>query len=128
MRILLLSLVILTGFCFAANQFSPSDVTILGDIDYGQTSPALNCPGEPKFCALVFNANGGDKVELSISGGSGKSLIALADGALNELTRASGNLVFTLPASQEPVTYYAIFRDEAGKASDLKLQLRKLAD
>ena len=121
-------LVLICGVCLAAEQFSPADVVILGDIDYGQTSPELDCPAAPKYCALVFNANGGDKVQATVSGGSGKALIAFADGALNELSRGSGKLTFTLPASQDPVTYYAIFRDETEKAGKLKLDLRKLAD
>ena len=125
MRTLLL---LISGVCFAAGQFSPADIVILGDIDYGQTSPELDCPAAPKYCALVFNAHGGDKVQATVSGGSGKSLIAFADGALNELSRGSGKLVFTLPASQEPVTFYAIFRDEAEKAGKLKLELMKLTD
>src|SRR5688572_24171496 len=95
-------LLFLCAVCFAAEQFSPADVMILGDIDYGQTSPALDCPAQPKYCALVFNASGGDKVQVTVSGGAGKPLIAIADGTLKELSRGSGKLVFALPASQEP--------------------------
>ena len=112
------------SLCFAADQFSPADVTILGDIDYGQTSPTLDCPGQPKYCALVFNANGGDKVQVTVSGG--KALVALADGTLTELTRGTGKVVFSLPASQDPVTYYIVLRDEEGKPGKFTVDLRKL--
>ena len=85
-------------------------------------------PGEPKYCALVFNASGGDKVQVTVTGGTGKAYIALADGTLKELSSGSDKLVFALPASQEPVTYYAIFRDQGGKAGKFTVDLRKLPD
>ena len=122
MRLLLA--VLLCAVAFGATQFSPADVTILGDIDYGQTSPTLDCPGEPKYCALVFNANGGDKVQVTVS--AGKAVVALADGTLTELARGSGTLVFSLPASQEPVTYYIVMRDEGGKPGKFTVELKKL--
>ena len=119
-------LLLFCTLCLSAEQFSPADVMILGDIDYGQTSPALDCPAQPKYCALVFNAGGGDKVQVTVNGGGGKALIAIADGTLKELSRGSGKLVFTLPASPDPVTYYAIFREEGGKAAKLTVELKKL--
>jgi hypothetical protein len=122
----LLCVLLASALCPAAEQFSPSDVTILGDIDYGQTSPALDCPGGEKYCALVFNAAGGDKVELTVSGGAGKPLVALADGTLKELARGASKLVASLPTTSEPVTYYLIFRGEAGRPGKFTIALRKL--
>ena len=127
MRSLLCFLLLLAStLCPAAEQFSPADVTILGDIDYGQTSPVLDCPGGEKYCALVFNAAGGDKVELTVTGGAGKALVAVADGTLKELARGNSKLVASLPATSEPVTYYVIFRGEAGKPGKFNVGLRKL--
>jgi hypothetical protein len=116
---------LIAASALSAEQFSPADVSILGDIDYGQTSPKLDCPGGGKYCALVFNAAGGDKVQIVVTG-DGKPLIAIADGTLKEIARGSAKLEATLPATQEPVTYYAIFRGESGKPRRYTVQLRKL--
>jgi len=110
----------------AAERFSPADVKILGDIDYGQTSATLECGETPKYCALVFNAMSGDRVEAQVKG-DGKVLVSIADGGLMELARSTGTATVTLPsAGPDPMTFYVVFRDSEGKAGKFTVVLKKL--
>ena len=80
-----------------AESFPPAEVAILGDIDYGRQSEALECPvGKQKFCALVFNGESGHEVEVTVTGGNTKPFVAIADGSLTELARGTGRAVVKL--------------------------------
>ena len=123
-----LSLALLAACAFGipAESFPPAEVTILGDIDYGQKSIELECGGKPQYCALVFNGQSGDDVEATVSGGQRKPFVALADGGLKELARGSGIAVFTLPDVAEGLaTYYIIFRDPENRPGRFTVQLKK---
>ena len=110
----------------AAESFSPADVAILGDIDYGSKSTELECSGKSRYCALVFNGKSGDVVEVTVSGGERKPFVALADGSLKELARGSGVAGFTLPEVADGLaTYYIVFRDTESKPARFTVQLRK---
>ena len=69
------------SFCLCAESFSPTDVAILGDIEYGGKSPELACEAKPPYCALVFNGTTGDRVEATVAGGDDKPFVAIADGS-----------------------------------------------
>jgi hypothetical protein len=114
-------------FCLSAETFSAADVAILGDIDYGGRSAELECSGKPQYCALVFNGTSGDRVEVTVTGGSGQPFVALADGSLKELTRGSGTAAVTLPkVNDDLATYYIVFRDSAGKPGKFTVELKKV--
>jgi hypothetical protein len=109
-----------------AENFSPADVAILGDIDYGAKSAELDCAGKPPYCALVFNGNSGDQVEVTVTGSSPEPLVALADGSLKELSRGTRQASVTLPkVAEDLATYYILFRDPAGKAGRFTVELKK---
>lgn len=118
--------------CFrliGAESFPASDVSILGDLDYGKTSEALECAAaKPKLCALVFNGMSGDTVEVVVSpaAGSAKTFVAIADGGLVELARGPGRVTFKLPkVAEDLATYYIVFRGEDGKGGRFTVQLNK---
>jgi hypothetical protein len=114
------------AFFLQADSFAPSDVAILGDIDYGKKSADLECAAKPPFCALVFNGKSGDKVEVTVTGGGGKPFVALADGALKELARGAGSASATLPEVADGLaTYYIVFQDAGGKPGRFTVELRK---
>jgi hypothetical protein len=121
-----LHLLIACALWLQADSFQPSDVAILGDIDYSQKSAELECAAKPPFCALVFNGRSGDKVEVTVTGGAGKPFVALADGTLQELARGTGSASATLPrVADDLATYYIVFQDPDGKPGRFTVQLRK---
>ena len=121
-----LALLAIAALGIAAESFAPADVAILGDIDYGRKSGDLECSGKPRYCALVFNGNSGDEVEVTVSGGERKAFVAFADGSLKELARGSGAASFTLPEVTDGLaTYYIIFGDPDSKPGRFTVDLKK---
>ena len=108
-------------------SFPPAEVKILGDIEYGQTSAPLDCAGQPRYCALVFNGHSGDRVEVDVKGGDGKAFVAFADGSLTELARGAAHLRVTLPGTgEDPITYYIVFSDSKHKPAQFTVSLKKV--
>jgi hypothetical protein len=119
---------LLAACCFFVygESFSPADVAILGDIDYGARSAELECAAKPQYCALVFNGTSGDRVEVTVTGTPAQTTVAIADGSLKELARGTGSATVTLPkVAEDLATYYILFRDPAGKPGKFTVELKK---
>jgi hypothetical protein len=122
-------LVMFAAVSFLAGQnFKVGDVKVIGDLQYGQTSAPVECPGAPSFCAFVFNGQGDDRIQVDVSNTEGKAFVAIADGALAELTSGTNRVVFSLPRKGPDIeTYYIVFRDLDSKPRRLIVELKKLA-
>ena len=121
-----LTLLAAAALGIAAESFPAADVAIMGDIDYGKKSGELECSGKPRYCALVFNGNSGDIVEVTVSGGGRKPFVAFADGSLKELARGSGVARLRLPEVADGLaTYYIVFGDPERKAGRFSVELKK---
>ena len=111
----------------AGQNFKVDDVKVVGDLSYGQTSSPVECPGAPSYCAFVFNGQGDDRIEVDVSSVDGKAFVAIADGALAELTSGTSRLVFVLPRKgPDAETYYIVFRDRESKPRRFTVALKKL--
>lgn len=110
-----------------AATFRPADVTIVGDIEYGQTSDPVECSNTPRYRALVFNGNGGDRIEVTVKGRDQKAYVALADGTLTELASGVTHLAFTLPNNgPDAQAYYIVIRDDQDKPARFTVELKKI--
>ena len=78
-------------------SFSPVDMKTMGTIDSGQTVTLMDGLHTPKYRALVFEGNGHDQVEITVTGGNKKAYIALADASLTPIASAMGRLETSLP-------------------------------
>jgi hypothetical protein len=111
----------------AGQNFKVDDVKVVGDLSYGQTSAPVECSGVPSFCAFVFNGQGDDRIEIDVSSAEGKAFVAIADGALAELTRGTNRVVFSLPRrGPDAESYYIVFRDSESKPRRFMVALKKL--
>jgi hypothetical protein len=116
-----------TFFCLCGENFSPNDVKVVGDLNYGETSALVQCASSPAYCAFVFNGHGDDRVEVTVNTDQGTALVAIADGSLSQLASGTTHLVFTLPnRGPDPEAYYIVFRDTAKKAGRFAVRLKKL--
>src|ERR1700728_4263616 len=116
-----------TALFLAGQNFKVDDVRVVGDIEYGQTSAPVECSGGPSYCAFVFNGQGGDRIEIDVSSPEGKAFVAIADGALAELTTGTNRVVFSLPRKgPDAETYYIVFRDSESKPRRFIVALKKL--
>src|SRR5579883_1565773 len=127
MRTFVLALITAVGLW--ADSFPADQVQIVGDIDYGQTSPVTECASPKGYCALVFNGQGGDQLEITVKNSGRKAFIALTDGSLKELARGTDTLRFQLPKENEELqTYYIVFRDAEQQPGKFTIELKKLAN
>jgi hypothetical protein len=111
----------------AGQNFKADDVKVVGDLQYGQTSAPVDCSGVPSYCAFVFNGQGDDRIEIDVSSADGKAFVAIADGALAELTTGTNRVVFSLPRrGPDAETYYIVFRDSESKPRRFTVALKKL--
>lgn len=112
----------------AGQNFKVDDVKVVGDLEYGHTSAPVECSATPSYCAFVFNGQGGDRVEVDIRNGEGKAFVAIADGALAQLTSGTNRAVVSLPSrGPDSETYYIVFRDLESKPGRFIVELKKLA-
>jgi hypothetical protein len=113
--------------CIAAASFQPSDVKIVGDLDYDHISAPVDCTDTPRYRALVFNGNSGDRIEVTVRGGNRKAVIAIADGSLTELAKGTTHVAFTLPnAGPDAQAYYIVIRDSDDKPAQFTVELKKV--
>ena len=116
-----------TAALLASQNYKVDDVKVVGALDYGQTSSPVECSGAPSYCAFVFNGQGDDRVDVDVSSAEGKAFVAIADGALAELTKGTNRVVFSLPRrGPDAETYYIVFRDSDGKPRRFVVTLKKL--
>jgi hypothetical protein len=112
----------------AGQNFKVDDVKVVGYLEYGQTSAPVECSGAPSYCAFVFNGQGDDRIEVDVSEGEGKAFVAIADGALDELTSGTNRVVVSLPRrGPDSETYYIVFRDRENKPGRFMVKLKILA-
>ncbi len=110
-----------------ADTFSPDDVQIIGDIDYGQSSPPVEYSSTPRYRAFVFTAMGGDKIEVTFKGEDRKAFVAIANGELKQLASATTRLAFTVPEKgPDAEAYYIVFRDTEDKPGRFTVALKKV--
>ena len=66
---------------------------IIGTLDSGQTSKLVEYSNTPKYRAFVFEGNGQDQVEVTVTGANRKAVIALADSTLTPIASGVGAAV-----------------------------------
>lgn len=110
--------------CAFSQTLSPEEVKVMGALNYGQTSTAVDYSGTPQYCAFVFNGNGDDKVEVTVKGDRA-AVVIIADGALKQLASDTTHLTFALPnRGPDAETYYILFRDTENKPGRFTVQLK----
>ena len=115
------------ALCVFGETLAPSDVKIVGSLDYGQTSDPVEYTGSPRYNAFVFNGNSGDQIQVVVTGKGNKVDVGIADGSLKVLKAATDRLEFTLPNHGPDLeTYYLLFRDAAGNSAKFTVEIKKL--
>lgn len=121
---------LLTGvLAFAQGKsaaYLPNDIKILGTLDNGQTSEPVAYSTTPRYRAFVFEANGRDVVEVTVTGGNRYAFVALADSSLRPIATGRGLLRATLPyRGPDTEAYYILFKDSTNQPARLAVHLNK---
>jgi len=123
-----LALVFFAAQSVYSDGFPPKEVKIEGDMQFGDTSEPVECAPTPKYHAMVFNAHGGDRVEVTVTAEGHRAHVSIADPSLNELAKGEGRVTFVLPDRGPDIeAYYIVFRDADEKPAKFVVSLKKLA-
>lgn len=94
-----------------ARTYDPTQVKVLGDIEYGESKAVpVFSPGAP-YRAFVFSGYGGDQVEIIMKGVTGPLKLAVADSTLNQIATGSSYIRVSLPYKGPDVELWYIITD-----------------
>ena len=112
---------------FPAQQSSycTNDMKILGTLTSGETSMPAEYSSTPKYRAYVFEGNGHDQVEITVTGASRKAYIALADSTLTPIASGLGRLSVSLPYhGPDTEAFYILVKNLARQPARLEVHLQ----
>jgi hypothetical protein len=114
---------------FRAHQAAPystADIKILGTLDNGETSKPAEYSSTPKYRAFVFEGNGHDRVEVTVTGANRKAYVALADSTLTPIASGLGTLAVTLPYhGPDTEAFYILVKNLTNQPARLAVHLKK---
>jgi hypothetical protein len=106
--------------------YSPADMKVLGTLDNGQTSKPAEYSSTPKYRAFVFEGNGRDQVEVTVTGTSRKAFVALADSTLTPIASGLGRVAVALPYhGPDTEAFYVLVKNLSGQPARLVVHLKK---
>jgi hypothetical protein len=107
-------------------SYAPNDVKIVGVLSYGEKSAPVEYSGSPQYRAFVFDGQGNDRIEVTVTGAGQDVFVAIADPALNVIASGAGHLSVSLP-DQGPAAeaFYVVFKDRMNRPARLSVQLKK---
>ncbi len=105
-------------------SYSPDDVKIVGVLNYGQKSGALENSDSPQYRAFLFAGQANDEVQVTVTGASPDAFIALADQSLKVVATGTGHLSVTLPDhGPDAEMYYVVFKNPMSRP--VRVQVNK---
>ena len=120
----------ITPASFPAQQlaFSPDDMKVLGTLDNGETSKPAQYSSTPKYRAFVFEGNGHEWVEVTVTGANGKAYVALADSSLTPIASGLGRVAVALPYhGPDTEAFYILVKNLTSQPAQLTVHLKKTA-
>ena len=110
------------------STYSPRQVKIIGNLDFGQASTPVEYSNNPPYRAFVFSAFGGETVQIKVDGDSDKPFVALADSCLMELVKGTNDLTLSLPKRGPYIeVWYIGFRDSDSRPAHFTARVNKVA-
>lgn len=108
-------------------SYSPTDVRVLGDLEFGRSSGAVSYSTRPQYRAFVFSAYGGETVRISVKGAGRKAFVALTDSTMTQLASGAETVSLSLPYRGPYIEcWYIIFRDYQNRPARFTVHVEKL--
>lgn len=106
--------------------YSPNEIKVVGTLDSGQTSPLVEYLRPGQYRAFVFEANGHDRVDITVTGADGRAFVALADATLTPIASGIGHLSATLPYHGPDVeAFYILLKPTSSRPARFTVRLNK---
>ena len=110
----------------SGSQYLPSDVKVLGVLDYGRRSIALDCAAKQRYRAFVFSGYGGDRVEIALQGEHPNASFAVTDSTLIPIESGSSRVTVALPYRGPDIEVYYIVFPTSNRTAHLTVQVKKV--
>lgn len=104
-------------------SYSPAQVHVLGDVEYGQSKTAAHYSAGPRYRAFVFSGYGGDQVEITLKGAE-KIPVILADSTLNRIAAGSSHISIALPYRGPDIEVWYVLTEN--KPAQFTVQVKKI--
>jgi hypothetical protein len=123
----------LQGVDAKSDKFS-NKMTIVGSLDYGQTSATVKYHNPPKYRAFKFGGQKGDQVVVDVASPNGDAVAYIADNNFKQLAynddsgdSTDSHIELTLPGNKNPdiITYYIIFTEYSLHDASFHVSLKK---
>jgi hypothetical protein len=106
--------------------YAPTDVKILGVLNYGQKSGPVEYSDTPQYRAFLFAGDRNDQVEVTVTGAAQNAFVALADQSLNVIATGTGHLSVALPDhGPDAEMFYVVFKDQTNRPARMSVQVTK---
>jgi hypothetical protein len=107
-------------------SYAPNDVKVVGVLSYGQRSAPVQYADTKQYRAFVFEGQGHDRIEVTVTGAGQNAFIAVADPSLNVIATGTGHLSVSLPdRGPDTETFYVLFKDPMNRAARMFVQVNK---
>jgi hypothetical protein len=116
--------VVPASFLAQQGSYSPNEIQVVGTIDSGQTSNPEEYAHTSKYQAFVFEGNGHDRVEVTVTGA--KAYVALADSTLTPIAGGVGRVYVALPYhGPDTEAFYILVKSLSSQPARLSVHLQK---
>lgn len=116
----------LVSFVAQPAAYSPADMKVMGTLDNGETSKPVVFSNVPKYRAYVFEGNGHDQVQITVTG-TRNAYVALADSTLLPIASGLGRLNVTLPYhGPDTESFYILVKNLSNPAARVAVHLKKI--
>jgi hypothetical protein len=98
---------------------------IVGTLNSGETSKPVEYSSTPEYRAFVFEGNGHDQIQVTVTGDNRKAVIALADSTLTPIATGIGQLSAALPYhGPDTEAFYILFKGSTNQPARLTVHLK----
>jgi hypothetical protein len=107
-------------------SYSANDIKVMGTLNSGETSAPVEYTAPGPYRAFVFEGNGHDRVDITVTGADGKAYVALADSALKPIASGIGHLSTTLPYHGPDIeAFYILLKPTSNRPARLAVHFTK---
>ena len=110
----------------SGSGYHAGDVKVLGILDYGRSSKALDCAAKQRYRAFVFSGYGGDRVEIALQGENPNATFAVTDSTLIPIGTGSSRVTVALPYRGPDIEVYYIVFPTSNRTAHLTVQVKKV--
>lgn len=110
----------------SGSRYVPGDVKVLGVLDYGRRSNALDCAAKQHYRAFVFSGYGGDRVEIALQGENPGASFAVTDSTLVPIGSGSSKVTVALPYRGPDIEVYYIVFPTSHRTAHLAVEVKKV--